>query len=315
MPNFTRYFRPVLVVTGLVCTSIICAALVYLVFSLVTSNKTLGYGLWSIGLRDLARAVYEPADDNGGVDSQALSSDVSSISAWVLDCTKAKDVSDFPEAVQHDFGIRVAFERSNDNRSEGFRLPNHQERAILTLSQSLSAQRKTLRAQADSAFHLWEYTSIVSIALGMFTTILVSLSSTEFGRGEGRIQRCVRILAIVFPALGTGAAAVIAFYSPQAEWNQASHTLASLTQLHGQMSVGVWKLPCIDANDNQSRQGTVSALDEWAKRYVDIQTVSTVVGGAGGSGGQQPGTAGGAGGSGGQQPGGAGGNQPGTSSR
>jgi hypothetical protein len=120
----------------------------------------------------------------------------------------------------------------------------------------------------------------------MITTILVSMSSTEFGRGDGRNQRLIRILAIVFPALGTAAAAVIAFYSPQAEWSQASRTLTSMTQLHGQIALGVWKLTCHQANNNDDAKQFTNALDDWSKRYHDIQTISNAISGATGSAGE-----------------------------
>src|SRR5262249_19667867 len=82
-----------------------------------------------------------------------------------------------------------------------------------------------------------------------------------------------------FPALGTAAAGIIAFYSPQADWSQASRTLASVTQLHGQMAVGVWKLKCIKTDGDENSKAATTQLDDWSKRYIDIQTVSTATGG------------------------------------
>jgi hypothetical protein len=273
-----------------------------LVFSIVTSKRNLAYGLYSIGLTQLAETLGPLKEEDDDI-TRGVESDVNSISGWVLDCTGVRRIEDFPEQVQRDFGIRFPF---SPQSAKITRLPNHLERAILTLSQSVSAQRRALRARADSAFRFLEATSIITIILGMFTTILVALSSTEFGRGDGRIQRLIRILAIIFPALGTAAAALIAFYSPQAEWSQASRTLASLTQLHGQMAIGVWKLHCISPDDEQYDAKVASALDEWSRRYVDIQTVSTAAAasGAGAGGGQPP-----SGGGGGQAPSGGGGGQ------
>jgi hypothetical protein len=41
------------------------------------------------------------------------------------------------------------------------------------------------------------------------------------------------------------------------------------------MAVGVWKLKCIQQENDENAKAAAVALDEWSKRYVDIQTVST----------------------------------------
>jgi hypothetical protein len=142
----------------------------------------------------------------------------------------------------------------------------------------------------------------------MITTILVSLSSTEFGRGDGQPQRVVRVLAIFFPVLGTATAAIINFYSPQAEWGQASRTLASLTQLQGQMGLALWKLPPCSPTGIGDKTTLRSDLEDWSKRYVDIQTIASasgaMPGGGGGPGGGGPGGGSGGGGGPGGGPGG-----------
>jgi hypothetical protein len=73
---------------------------------------------------------------------------------------------------------------------------------------------------------------------------------------------------------------VIGFYSPQAEWGQASRTLASETQLHGQMALAVWGLTCVktDASDDSGTKALAAALESWSKRYIDIQTISNAEG-------------------------------------
>jgi hypothetical protein len=207
------------------------------------------------------------------------------IKNWVLDCTKAKDASVYPGVVRNEFYVEAYSYDSSDNPQLplNVRLPSHQETALLTLSKEIALQRRFSANRADKAYNLWQITSITSIILGMFTTILVSLSSTVFGRGDGLTQTSIRILAIVFPALGTAAAAIIAFYGPQAEWTQASRTLASLTQLHDQIASGIWKLNCMQ-KENDEFAGRISAqLDEWSKRYVDIQTVSAATGASAGA--------------------------------
>jgi hypothetical protein len=70
----------------------------------------------------------------------------------------------------------------------------------------------------------------------------------------------------------------MAFYTPGQNWSQASHALASVAQLHAQMAVGVWKLKCIEKPDGENAKRAESMVDEWSKRYVDIQTVAAAVG-------------------------------------
>jgi hypothetical protein len=83
------------------------------------------------------------------------------------------------------------------------------EHAVLVLSETIARQRLALHTKSDDAYRFWQITSIISIVLGMLTTIIVSLSTTVFGRAEGTLSLILRVLAIVFPALGTAVAALI----------------------------------------------------------------------------------------------------------
>jgi hypothetical protein len=156
------------------------------------------------------------------------------------------------------------------------------QKALIRLSKDVFEQRLSLTQKVRSSYSFLKTTTLVSVFIGMITTILVSISSTEFGRGDGRSQRLIRVLAIVFPALGTATAALIGFYNPQAEWAQASRTLAAETQLHGQMALEVWKLPCPKIDADVDARPLTDDLDEWSKRYVDIETISTASGAQGG---------------------------------
>jgi hypothetical protein len=150
---------------------------------------------------------------------------------------------------------------------------NRSEHTLIQLSKELSEQRVGLIPKARSAHLFWELATVISIAIGMITTILVSVSSTEFGRGDGRSQRLIRVFAIIFPALGTATAALISFYSPQAEWGQASRTLASETQLHDQMALTIWRLPCPATDTDDSAKPLTDNLENWSKRFIEIQTI------------------------------------------
>jgi hypothetical protein len=163
---------------------------------------------------------------------------------------------------------------------------NRSQHTLIQLSKELSEQRIGLIPKARSAHFFWEVATVISIAIGMITTILVSVSATEFGRGDGRSQRLIRMFAIIFPALGTATAAMISFYSPQTEWGQASRTLASETQLHDQMALTVWRLTCPTTDTDDSAKPLADNLENWSKRFIDIQTIPNASGTPGGNQGQ-----------------------------
>jgi hypothetical protein len=86
---------------------------------------------------------------------------------------------------------------------------------LIRLSKYISSERSQLRYNVNNSSRFYQISTIITISLGLITTVLVSLSSTEFGRGQTKAAKSIRVLAIVFPALGTASAAIIAFYNPQ----------------------------------------------------------------------------------------------------
>jgi hypothetical protein len=147
------------------------------------------------------------------------------------------------------------------------------EKALVHLSSNISEHRLALLAQVRSTYFFWQLATMVSIAVGMITTVLVGVSSAHLGQGDGRTASIIRVLAIVFPAAGTAVTAVISFYSPQAEWGLASRSLAGMTQLHDQIAIGVWKLKCT-ADDPDGSEPLALPLEGWLKRYTDILALS-----------------------------------------
>jgi hypothetical protein len=163
------------------------------------------------------------------------------------------------------------------------RAPSRQELALIQLSYAIAKHRVEARTKAQAAYSLWQYSTLITIAIGMITTILVSLSATDFVQKGGAIALTIRILAIVFPAVGTAFAAVIAFYGPQAEWSQSSRTFASLSQLHGQMALDIFKIEdCQPAPPKDS--DLAKQLEIWGKNYKDIETLATAASSASGGG-------------------------------
>ncbi|QND57480.1 hypothetical protein [Mesorhizobium huakuii] len=200
-------------------------------------------------------------------------SDHNSVTSWLLNCVGASKFDDLPEESKQ-FLTPFIFLSYNDENTSKLRPFFAGERVLGALSKDITMKRVYWSAQANGAYSQWQFATWITISIGMLTTIFVSLSTTEFGRGEGTTQRVVRTLAVVFPALGTAAAAIVGFYGPQADWSQASRSLASLSQLHGQLAIEIWKQNCIKSPGDQNEIDLKPLLEGWSKRYIDIETLS-----------------------------------------
>lgn len=297
MPNFLSAIAAILKLSIIVCFLALCLIFTYTFIVTISSEDKIREMVYrteflvSMFLRGedktsnfLIRTSEMPSFPDGYIDSV---SDHGSIASWVVECVLPKDVNNIPVSLERDVRFRPAFFQPyggyssfDENSEAATRKLNNQERALIYLSNVLANQRITLSERSKSSYIFWQFSTIVSIVIGMITTILVSISSTEFGRGDGLSQRVIRVFAIVFPALGTAAAAIIAFYSPQTVYNQSSRTVASIAQLHSQMAMEIWRLGCVDNEQDGDRKSVEASLNDWAKRYVDIQAVSNAAGGA-----------------------------------
>jgi len=296
---FTRYFFTLLKLTTLAVVATIFACVVYVTVHLAVSPAYRVSTLRLFGFDNVADAVRGPKRDNLSIAERDLYSvlpDHAAISNWVEYCIGVGPGDSALQATQHTFltpsqKLLTHPFAVEPKWPDGVHQLNRSERNLIQLSKALSEQRVRLMPKVRSTYFFWQLATLISIAIGMITTILVSVSSTEFGRGDGPPQRLIRMLAIIFPALGTAMAAVISFYSPQAEWGQASRTLASETQLHEEMALTVWKLTCPTPDtDDSSAKPLTDNLESWSKRYIEIQTIPNASGVPGGNqGGGSPG--------------------------
>lgn len=142
------------------------------------------------------------------------------------------------------------------------------------LSTSILIGRGENAVAAASAYLALQIATILAISLGLATTVLVSLSSTEFGKGDGGKARAIRILAIVFPALGTATAAVAAFYAPGDSHARASQALAGFRQVHDQIASDLGALPCPSSSDPIAGKDLSVKLASWKKSLRDAQSVA-----------------------------------------
>jgi len=295
----TRQLFTLLKLTTVVGVGIVCAFMVYVMVFFAVSPAYRVSTIRLIGFHDFADALRGPKRNNLSIEERDLYSvlpDHTAISDWVEYCIGVRPGDSAFQAIQYAF-LTPSQKLLTHPFTGELKWPEemHQlkrsQRGLIQLSTELSELRLELIPKVRSAHLFWEVTTLVSIAIGMITTILVSVSSTEFGRGDGPPQRLIRVLAIIFPALGTATAAVISFYGPQAELVQASRTLASETQLHDQIALTVWKLSCPTSDTDDSTKPLIDNLENWSKRYIEIQTIPNATGAPGGNqGGGSPGS-------------------------
>jgi len=181
--------------------------------------------------------------------TKGLTTTHSSITSWVFRCAGASDILDLPPSIRPNFELGRSFDFGNANKE--FKVPNIYETNVAQLATSIAYQRFDLDQRVSSSFTYLQYIQWLTILIGLVTTVVVSVSSAELlGPTDSRNGKFIRVLAIILPAFGTAVAAVNSFYNPRDEWNRASNTLASLSQLHGQIATGIWALECAKNKDD-----------------------------------------------------------------
>lgn len=264
-------FRSNLVVllkaTLFICAAIFCLMLLFHVTRFAVSSQARSEILWTFGL---SQTLPGPGDDEATATS---SSESYPITGWVQDCAGIDDVHTLPLQIRYLF-VSGSFDDKQPPVRRYVRIPNQAELSLLRLNASLNRQRIALAKRAQSAYRFWQISSLVVIGLGAASTIMIGLSSTQFGRESGRTQQLMRTLAIVFPALGTAATAAITFYGPQTEWTQSSATLANLSQVHRQVATELALIDC--SSDDYKNNGTslLARLNGWSQKYVEIMAAS-----------------------------------------
>lgn len=141
------------------------------------------------------------------------------------------------------------------------------------LSTRIMSERMFQAEKSSNSHYLLSLFTIFSITLGMVTTIVVSLSGSSIAR-EGSLPSIIlRIAAVSLPAVSTALSATIAFVGPEAAWSQSARTLASLAQLHNQMSVSIVESGC---SISQADQAILAAnVKEWGKQFINIMSLAS----------------------------------------
>jgi hypothetical protein len=327
MVRLKAYLAVLLTWSAMACATVLAIAVVIVgmvattdaVASLVLPRTVQVDLLESVGLYSEAKALRFGTASNENVEDarSEVFPDLWAIVSWITGCTKSTDTrylvpTEFMTAFYRkqpyyngpsipiaqsfrgdavvDEGLPSSVQPSDTNQPRVQpRSPNRQELALAQLSYAIAKHRVEARTKTQAAYALWQFSTLTTIVIGLVTTIVVSLSATEFVK-NGRIALTVKVLAIVFPVIGTAFAAIIAFYGPQAEWSQSSRTFAALSQLHGQIALDIFKIEdCPPVPTKESE--LAKQLETWGKNYKDIQTLANAA--ATGSAGGQAGPSGG----------------------
>ncbi|MGR9437943.1 hypothetical protein ACU8V1_23490 [Rhizobium leguminosarum] len=109
----------------------------------------------------------------------------------------------------------------------------------------------------------------VLIVLGMATTIVSALNSSELGTGSGRTATVIKVTAIALPALGTMVTAFAALYASSDQASGKAQLVYNLSTLTSEMNEAYLTAPCpvttaTDLSDMQTK------LVNWTKRLSEI---------------------------------------------
>lgn len=113
------------------------------------------------------------------------------------------------------------------------------------------------------------------ILLGMATTIVSALNSSEFGSGSGKWAATIKITAIVLPALSTAITAYAALYSPPDLATRKAQLVSNLSSLGSDIAVAIADVPC-PIRDQKDLVAIEKQLASWQKRLSEVVSNSII---------------------------------------
>jgi len=145
---------------------------------------------------------------------------------------------------------------------------------IKPLMNALYDARVLLADDIGNSFNILKWATIASILIGLGTTIFAGLRSLE-DKVLNAGATAVKILAVVFPAVGTAVAALAAFYAPRDDLLRISQSLAPLQQLNAEVQVWLSRAQCpVDAD---GRTKILQKLEGWEDRLILLLPATTAV--------------------------------------
>ncbi|MCE7538708.1 hypothetical protein LZV44_04105 [Klebsiella variicola] len=229
--------------------------------------------IWGYG--GLSKKADDRTDSEFGV---ALRDD-NAVERWVARCTSillsdAQPYSNIKAKLEDAGGFSKQYaDNPSNNLVQDSILPIASD--LISLSKGIFSARIENATNATEAYVRLQVSIWSTVLLGFATTVLVSLSSTEFGQEKSVLGRVIRVLAIILPALGTAVAAISAFYAPREDLARSSQALASLRQIHSQIASEIGPTPCPNAIDAAQNKGEIAVkLVSWKKMLRDARTLA-----------------------------------------
>ena len=202
---------------------------------------------------------------------RAASRDYSSVVLWVTQNLQSEERHKMPDSLKRLLGEPMPFDfvRTTVYPPEDEAVVSPLYIQVAHLSSSIQDKRIAIDEGLSKSYRLAQVGAISSILIGLITTVLVALSSTEIGKRQSHTALTIRTTALVFPALGTATAAIIAFYDPNGSLARQTQVAAGLQQLHSQMAASVWSFRRLGKDDPVPAE-VASRLDSWSLRFQEL---------------------------------------------
>jgi hypothetical protein len=182
----------------------------------------------------------KPGNNLGRAESSGASPGLHAALAWAQSLQRAR-LDEEVAARKTNLAIRNwAFTCELVNFDENKKVRAADPAAEPMLERLNQVQDNLFYDRSNRASAIWrDYSVLVTltmagIVIGFATTVCAGLRSDD--QSLGSWARTVRILAVVFPALGTAIATVLSFYTPRQELLRISQSLVSLQQLHNEVA-------------------------------------------------------------------------------
>ncbi|WP_203076124.1 hypothetical protein [Falsiroseomonas ponticola] len=204
------------------------------------------------GSSDGSQAADLRSDGQGERERRSAMGEADVIDQWMDACKRA---------------VQALLPRDAQAPTLGTSFPELDRIARTVFLERVGAAQRAETSYAELQLFTW-----LSIGLGLLTTVLVAFSATEFGRGDGRVARGIRVLAVIFPAVGTSLAAIAAFYAPREELARSSQLLATLRQAHVQIAIDLPRIAC--PTDAATRTAYLTAIGGWNRRFEEARAAA-----------------------------------------
>ncbi len=150
---------------------------------------------------------------------------------------------------------------------------------MIALSNALFLERTDSLEKLSSVSRSLEKFQVSAIIIGLLTTVLISLSSTDIIKDStpalNFTKVTVKIFAIILPAVGTAVAALNTFYDPKSDQIRYSRISEAASLLHRQIALGVGDLACAAPTDKDNWTKNAAQIDAWINAHKSLISPST----------------------------------------